>query len=49
MLVTPSDEEIRYWFQENACEAACEEQCWVELDGHCEHGKESWFLRLGLI
>lgn len=48
-LQEPSIEELTEWMNEGGCEAACEEACWVEPDGHCEHGKPSWLLVLGLI
>lgn len=48
-MTRPSFDDLRLWLKEGGCVAACEEDCWVELDGHCPHGKESWFLKLGLI
>lgn len=45
----PSFEALQEWMEEGGCEAACEEQCWVEPDGICEHGKKSWLLVLGMI
>jgi hypothetical protein len=44
----PTDEQLLGWLEEEAgCEAT--DGCWVEPDGHCEHGKPSWLLALGLI
>ena len=45
----PSINDLEYWMDEGGCEAACEEACWIEHDGYCEHGKPSWFIKLGLI
>ena len=43
----PSIEQLRYWVFDGIAEAT--DGCTVEPDGHCEHGKPSWLLRLGLI
>ena len=44
----PSTEMLRQWmFYEGGCEAI--DGCWVEPDGHCEHGQPSWLLYLGMI
>jgi len=45
----PTMQDIRNWMDEGGCEAVCDEGCWVEHDGYCPHGNESWFLKLGLI
>lgn len=35
------------WFEEGGCEAT--DGCWVEPDGHCEHGCPSWLLALHMV
>jgi hypothetical protein len=42
-------DELEEWFSEGGCEAACPHCCWVEPDGHCEHGHPSWLLAMGMI
>lgn len=48
-LVRPDAGTLERWLLDSVCEAACEHGCIVEHDGHCPHGKPSWFLKLGLI
>lgn len=48
-LRRPSMAQLERWDNEGGCEAACPEGCWVEPDGHCEHGYKSWLLVLGMI
>lgn len=48
-LEPPSLETLQQWEAEGGCEAACPYSCWIEPDGVCTHGNESWLLRLGLI
>lgn len=48
-LDEPDMETIEDWFMDSGCEAACVHGCWVEHDGYCEHGKPSWFIKMGLI
>lgn len=44
----PSVEDLWDWMDEyGKCTAT--DGCWVEPDGHCEHGHPSWLLELGLI
>ena len=43
----PATEELEEWMDEGGCEAT--DGCWVEPDGTCEHGCQSWMLELGLI
>jgi hypothetical protein len=43
----PSLETLMEWESEGGCEAT--DGCWVEPDGTCEHGCDSWLLELGLI
>ena len=43
----PSPDELMEWEAEGGCEAT--DGCWVEPDGHCEHGCPSWMIVLGLI
>ena len=44
----PDVETLRDWMMnDGGCEAT--DGCWVEPDGVCPHGCESWFLELGLI
>lgn len=44
----PSFAQLAAWETEGGCMtvANC---CWVEPDGTCEHGSQSWLLALGLI
>ena len=49
-LERPSLEEImRDDWDRGGCYAACAEYCFVEPDGHCEHGRPSWMLVMGVI
>ena len=44
----PTFEQMQQWMDEDGgCEAT--DGCWVEPDGICPHGCESWLLALGLI
>jgi len=44
----PSLEQLMEWeSQDGSCEAT--DGCWVEPDGHCEHGYPSWLRYLGYI
>ena len=43
----PSTEQLVEWVAEGGCEAT--DGCWVEPDGECEHGKQSWLLDMGVI
>lgn len=43
----PSLEQLMEWESEGGCEAT--DGCWVELDGTCPHGCQSWLLELGYI
>ena len=43
----PTVDQLIEWQDESGCEAA--DGCWVEPDGHCEHGEPSWLLKLGFI
>lgn len=45
----PSVATLKRWMDEGGCEAKCRYGCWVEPDGTCEHGCESWLLVLGMI
>ena len=45
---TPSMGELEQWMSDDGgCEAT--DGCWVEPDGTCEHGCQSWLLELGAI
>ena len=44
---TPSMATLEEWDSEGGCEAI--DGCWVEPDGSCEHGFDSWLLALGCI
>ena len=46
-MKTPSIEQLEEWEREGGCETPC--GCWVEPDGTCEHGQDSWLLILGMI
>ena len=43
----PDIEELEGGMDDGGCEAT--DGCWVEPDGVCEHGHQSWLLRMGLI
>ncbi len=43
----PTGRQLREWMDKGGCEAT--DGCWVEPDGHCEHGCPSWMIVLGLI
>jgi hypothetical protein len=43
----PDIETLREWLEECGCEAT--DGCWVEPDGVCEHGCNSWLVELGMI
>jgi hypothetical protein len=43
----PSLAQLQEWMSDGGYEAT--DGCWVEPDGTCEHGKQSWLLALGLI
>ena len=43
----PSIEQLIEWEAEGGCEAT--DGCWVEPDGTCEHGCQSWLIILGVI
>jgi len=46
--VEPPDlETLMKWEADGGCEAT--DGCWVEADGACSHGCQSWLLELGLI
>lgn len=43
----PSISTLQKWMSEGGCEAT--DGCWVEPDGTCPHGHQSWLLVLGMI
>ena len=45
--VEPDEETLEEWLMDGVAEA--DDGCPVELDGHCPHGRPSWFIHLGLI
>jgi len=47
MAIEPTIEQLDEWLEDGGCEA--EDGCWVEPDGVCEHGCESWLIVLGMI
>jgi len=47
MAIEPTIEQLDEWLEDEGCEA--EDGCWVEPDGVCEHGCESWLIVLGMI
>jgi len=46
-LDCPSDQQLIDWLNSGVCEAT--DGCCVEPDGICEHGCESWLLKMNLI
>ena len=47
VVKTPSIKQLEEWASDCGCEAT--DGCWVEPDGECEHGCQSWLLVMGLI
>lgn len=45
--VEPSIEQLIEWEEDGGCETP--DGCWVEPDGRCEHGFDSWLLIQGMI
>lgn len=43
----PSMATLNRWMNDGGAEAT--DGCWVEPDGRCSHGCESWLIVLGLI
>jgi hypothetical protein len=43
----PSVVQLKEWLEESGCETP--DGCWVEPNGTCEHGQQSWLLQLGMI
>lgn len=43
----PSIGTLNEWMEDGVCHAT--DGCHVEIDGTCRHGKQSWFLELGLL
>ena len=43
------EEALEYFLEQGWIPALCQENCSVELDGHCPHGHPSPFIELGLI
>ena len=43
----PTIEQLSEWMDDGGCKTP--DGCWVEADGTCEHGQESWMLIMGLI
>ena len=43
----PEIEQLEEWMDDGGCEAT--DGCWVEPDGVCEHGCNSWLIAMGLI
>jgi len=46
-MKAPSVATLKKWMSASGCKAT--DGCWVEPDGTCEHGAESWLLALGWI
>jgi hypothetical protein len=43
----PDVHTLNDWIQQGGCEAL--DGCWIEPDGHCEHGYPSWLIYMDLI
>ena len=43
------EEALEYFLEQGWIPALCQENCSIELDGHCSHGHPSPFVELGLI
>ena len=47
-LDEPEFEDLEDWIMDmGGCEAT--DGCWVEPDGWCPHGNNSWLLEMGMI
>lgn len=46
LLDEPDLDQLEEWAADGGCEAT--DGCWVEVDGTCPHGRQSWLLVLGL-
>ena len=46
-----SVDELMSLLEEQHADGGCEatDGCWVEPDGHCQHGCPSWLVKLGVI
>ena len=44
---TPDIEQLMEWDSDGGCEAT--DGCWVEPNGKCEHGHDSWLRYMGMI
>lgn len=44
-------DELMRQIEEQHADGGCEatDGCWVEPDGHCQHGCPSWLVKLGVI
>ena len=42
-------EALEHYLEQGWIPALCQENCSIELDGHCSHGHPSPFVELGLI
>lgn len=47
MNEAPTLEQLEEWMWDSGCQAT--DGCWVEPDGICPHGCESWMIVLGYI
>ena len=45
----PTIQDLEEWFNDSGCPCSGECECWIEHDGICENGFQSWFLVMGLI
>uniref|UniRef100_A0A6M3LE62 Uncharacterized protein n=1 Tax=viral metagenome TaxID=1070528 RepID=A0A6M3LE62_9ZZZZ len=43
----PCMKKLEEWSSDCGCEAI--DGCWVEPDGECDHGYQSWLMELGYI
>lgn len=43
----PSEKALEKWNNDGKCRAV--DGCWVELDGKCSHGYNSWLVELGYV
>ena len=43
----PSMVDLEEWMNDCGCESI--DGCWVEPDGQCQHGLDSWLVALGWI
>lgn len=47
MMKEPTIATLKRWMDKGGCKTT--DNCWVEIDGYCEHGCPSWAIEMGLV